>query len=72
METYENIVGYLGDKASFYLDHVSEKIVKGELQLPNKNVVGRVFVNSNRKPQVLGSLTQLYDHGNLQGTGHLS
>ncbi|WP_445737234.1 class I fructose-bisphosphate aldolase [Mariniflexile sp.] len=72
MKTHENIVEQLGDKASFYLDHVSEKITKDELQLPDKNFVDKVFVHSNRNPQVLRSLAQLYGHGNLKDTGYLS
>ena len=72
MKTYENLVNHLGDKASFYLDHVSEKITKDELQLPDDNFVSKIFVNSNRNPQVLRSLAQLYGHGNLKDTGYLS
>jgi class I fructose-bisphosphate aldolase len=72
MKTYENLVNHLGDKASFYLDHVSEKITKDELQLPDENFVSNVFVNSNRNPQVLRSLAQIYGHGNLKDTGYLS
>ena len=72
MKTYENMVENLGDKASFYLDHVSEKITKDELQLPDKNIVDKVFINSNRNPQVLRSLAQLYGQGNLGSTGYLS
>ena len=72
MKTYENIVEQLGGKASFYLDHVSEKITKDELQLPDADFVSKVFVNSNRNPQVLRSLAQLYGHGSLKDTGYLS
>lgn len=72
MKTYEDIVGRLGDKASFYLDHVSEKITKDKLQLPEKNSVDKVFINSDRNTRVLGSLSQLYNHGNLAGTGYLN
>lgn len=72
MKTYHDFMELLGDKASFYLDHVSEKITKDELQLPEKNVVDKVFANSDRNTRVLGSLSQLYDHGNLAGTGYLS
>ncbi|MFT0715028.1 class I fructose-bisphosphate aldolase [Flagellimonas lutimaris] len=72
MKTYENIVEQLGNKASFYLDHVSEKITKDELQLPDADFVSKVFVNSNRSPQTLRSLAQLYGHGNLKDTGYLS
>jgi class I fructose-bisphosphate aldolase len=72
MNTYENIVEQLGGKASFYLDHVCEKITKDELQLPDKNFVTKVFINSNRSPQVLRSLSQLHGHGNLGGSGYIS
>tara|TARA_R110001599_G_scaffold19503_2_gene74620 strand:+ start:12998 stop:14059 length:1062 start_codon:yes stop_codon:yes gene_type:complete len=72
MENFENILNLLGDKAPYYLDHVCEKITKDELQTPSKNSLDRVFANSNRNPQVLRSLTQLYNQGNLGGTGYLS
>ncbi|MDT0691418.1 class I fructose-bisphosphate aldolase [Salegentibacter sp. F188] len=72
MDTYKNIVDHLGDKASFYLEYVSKKITKDELQLPGKNFIDNVFLKSNRNPQVLRSLSQLYNHGNLVGSGYLS
>ncbi|MBK5215145.1 MAG: fructose-bisphosphate aldolase, partial [Flavobacteriaceae bacterium] len=72
MKTYEGIVKRLGKKASFYLDHVCEKITKDELHTPGKNSLDKVFGNSNRNPQVLRSLSQLYNHGNLGSTGYLS
>lgn len=72
MSTYENIIQNLGDKADFYLNHVCDKITKDELQTPSTNSIDKVFVNSNRNPQVLRSLSQLYNHGNLAGTGYLS
>lgn len=72
MKTVENITELLGKKASFYLDYVCEKITKDELQIPSKLNLEKVFLNSNRNPQVLRSLSQLYNHGNLGGTGYLS
>lgn len=72
METSKNIVEILGEKAPYYLDHVCEKITKDELQTPSKNSLDKVFGNSNRNPQVLRSLSQIYNHGNLGGTGYLS
>ncbi|WP_166961673.1 class I fructose-bisphosphate aldolase [Yeosuana marina] len=72
MGTYENIIQNLGNKADFYLNHVCEKITKDELQTPSKTCFEKVFENSNRNPQVLRSLAQLYNHGNLGGTGYLS
>jgi class I fructose-bisphosphate aldolase len=72
MKTNINITELLGDKADFYLNHVCERITKDELQTPSKNSIDKVFGNSNRKPQVLRSLSQLYNHGNLAETGYLS
>ncbi len=72
MDIYKKIVENLGNNASFYLDHVCEKITKDELQTPSKNSLETVFGNSNRNPQVLRSLAQLYNNGNLGGTGYLS
>lgn len=72
MKTNENIAEILGEKASFYLDHVCEKITKDELQTPSKTSIDKIFIQSNRNPQVLRSLSQLYNHGNLGKTGYLS
>jgi class I fructose-bisphosphate aldolase len=72
MKTEKNISEILGDKADYYLNYVCEKITKDELQTPSKNSLDKVFAISNRNPQVLRSLSQLYNHGNLGGTGYLS
>jgi class I fructose-bisphosphate aldolase len=72
MKTEKNISEILGEKADYYLDHVCEKITKDELQTPSKNSLETVFCNSNRNPQVLRSLAQLYNRGNLGDTGYLS
>ncbi len=68
----DNIADLLGKKAAFYLDHVCQKITKDELLTPGKYSLEKVFGDSNRNPQVLRSLAQLYGHGNLGGTGYLS
>ena len=72
MKTDKNIVELLGEKADFYLEHVCEKITKDELQTPSRTSLDKVFTQSNRNPQVLRSLSQLYNYGNLGGTGYLS
>ncbi len=72
MKTDINITELLGEKADFYLEHVCEKITKDELQTPSKTSLDKVFAQSNRNPQVLRSLSQLYIHGNLGGTGYLN
>ncbi len=72
MTYYEKIIKYLGDDASYYLDHVCKKIVKDRLPSSDNGWDDTVFINSNRNPKVLRSLSQLYNHGNLAGTGYLS
>ncbi|HSP41157.1 MAG TPA: class I fructose-bisphosphate aldolase [Gillisia sp.] len=72
MDSYQKIVEHLGEKASFYLDHISAKIKKEKLQLPGKNSIDDVFINSNRSPRVLNSLSRIYNHGNLGATGYLN
>lgn len=71
MKKYEEIIHLLGDKATFYLDHVCGKINKNQLQIPQVNIVDKVFIRSDRNTCVLGSLSQLYNHGNLSESGYL-
>jgi fructose-bisphosphate aldolase, class I len=72
MNTHDNLVQLLGDKASYYLEHVCSKIEKERLQKPGGDFIDEVFVNSNRSPQVLRSIAQLYQHGALGGSGYLN
>jgi class I fructose-bisphosphate aldolase len=62
----------LGKEAGYYLNHVSKTIPKESLHLPGPDFVDRVFIQSDRKPAVLRSLQQIFDHGRLAGTGYLS
>jgi class I fructose-bisphosphate aldolase len=61
----------LGDKASFYLNHKA-KVDKESLHLPGPDFVDRIWAQSDRNPQVLRNLANLYNHGRLGGTGYLS
>ena len=69
---YKAIQTYLGDKAGYYLEHQSKTVSKERLHLPSPDFVSREFGNSDRSPQVLRSLQDLYGHGRLAGTGYLS
>lgn len=71
MKNIDTIKEILGSDASYLLDHVSKKIPKHSLNIPDPNAVDK-FINSDRNPQVLRSLAQLYDHGTLGGTGYLN
>src|SRR5688572_7956146 len=62
----------LGDDGRALLEFDSPKISKDLLQVPGPDFVDRVWVNSDRSPQVLRSLQSLFNHGRLAGTGYLS
>lgn len=62
----------LGADADNLLKHESTTISKDLLQLPGGDFVNRVFSQTNRSPQVLRSLSALYNHGRLSGTGYMS
>ena len=72
MKTLEKITQLLGSDASSLLEHKCQKIPMELLQKPGSAYLDEVFVNSNRNPQVLRSLNQLFVHGNLAKTGYLS
>jgi class I fructose-bisphosphate aldolase len=62
----------LGDDGRALLEFNSPKVSRDLLQVPGPDFVDRVWVNSDRNPQVLRSLQSLFDHGRLAGTGYLS
>jgi len=68
----DRIAELLGDQAKSLLKHKSKTIDKNSLHLPGPDFVNRVWLNSDRHPQVLRSLQQMFDHGRLGGTGYLS
>jgi class I fructose-bisphosphate aldolase len=62
----------LGDDADDLLGHESKGIPADDLTLPGPDFVDRVFVGSDRSPQVLRNLQALFGHGRLAGTGYVS
>jgi len=54
------------------LEHTCQAIPKDQLHLPGPDAVERLFLPSNRPPQVLRNLAALYGHGRLAGTGYAS
>jgi class I fructose-bisphosphate aldolase len=72
MSTLSNITQLLGDKSDYLLGHESKTFDKASLMEPGGDFVDRSFINSNRNPQTLRNLENLYDHGRLGGTGYLS
>ena len=68
----KNISELLGKDADFLLKHKSKTISKDSLHLPNPSFVDNIFAQTNRSPQVLRSLQQLFGTGRLANTGFLS
>ncbi len=66
------IVKMLGDKADYLLNHKSKTIDKDQLYVPGPDFIERVVSHSNRNSKVLRNMQQLFSHGRLAGTGHLS
>jgi class I fructose-bisphosphate aldolase len=65
------ITKLLGDSAKSLLEHKAI-VSKDRLHLPGPDFVDRIFTNSDRNPQVLRSLQQMFRTGRLGGTGYLS
>ena len=67
----QSIADWLGSEADSLLTYQA-KVPKSSLHLPGPDWVDRIFVQSDRNPQVLRSLQHLYGHGRLANTGYLS
>lgn len=66
------IAELLGSNADNLLTHTCKTISKENIHLPGPDFIDRIFAGSNRSPQVLRSLHQLYNTGRLAGTGYMS
>ena len=69
--TVDRIAEALGNEADYYLNHTSATIDKSSLYLPGPDFVDNVYTQTDRSPQVLRSLGQMFNHGRLAGTGYL-
>lgn len=67
-----DIHALLGSEADSLLNHTCNTISKDILTLPGSDFVDRAFGQTNRSPQVLRRLQDLYSHGRLGDTGYLS
>lgn len=68
----QEIEKLLGDEAHALLEYKCAGISKEMLHLPGPDFVDRVYSHTDRTPQVLRSLQQLFSHGRLAGTGYMS
>lgn len=66
-----SIESLLGKEAEDLLTHKA-KVSQDLLHLPGPDFVDRIWVNSDRNPQVLRNLQLLYSTGRLANTGYLS
>ena len=66
------IAEYLGDQADYLLNHRCGTIPRENLALPGPDFTERVWLDSDRNPQVIRSLQQIYASGRLGGTGYVS
>lgn len=71
LSTPQSIQSWLGEEAESLLNYQA-KVSKQLLHLPGPDWVERIFAHSDRSPQVLRSLQQLYSTGRLANTGYLS
>ncbi len=71
LSTPTSIESWLGEEAESLLTYKA-KISKEMLHLPGPDWVDRIWAQSDRNPQVLRSLQQLYSSGRLANTGYLS
>ncbi|MFP4089820.1 MAG: class I fructose-bisphosphate aldolase [Cyclobacteriaceae bacterium] len=68
----DNIVKILGDKAEDLLSYQSQTFPKENLMQTSPDFVEQSLGMSNRSPQVLRSMQQLFGHGRMGGTGYIS
>jgi class I fructose-bisphosphate aldolase len=71
LSTANSIESVLGKEAEDLLTYKA-KVSKDLLHLPGPDFVERIWVQSDRNPQVLRNLQQLYSHGRLGNTGYIS
>ncbi len=62
----------LGADAANLLEHTCTTVAANDLHLPGPDFIDRVWLDSDRSPQVLRNLAALRDHGRLGGTGYVS
>jgi len=69
---FSKIQELLAGDAETLLSHISKTIPKENIHLPGPDFVDRIWVGSDRNPNVLRSLQALFDNGRLSGSGYLS
>jgi len=62
----------LGAEADDLLNHKCKTVTKDHLYIPGPDFIDRVFLESDRPAPVLRSLSEIFNHGRLAGTGYVS
>ncbi len=62
---FSKIQELLGADAETLLNHASTTIPKENLSVPSSDFIDRVWLDSDRSPNVLRSLQTLFDNGRL-------
>ena len=65
-----DIFSLLGDKAEDLMSFKCNGIKKEALALPGPDFIDRVFLQSDRNPQVLNNLQRLFGNGRLGSSGN--
>lgn len=68
----DKIFSITDSKLDELLEHKCKTIPKELLHLPGPDFVDRIFADSDRNNRVISSLSRLYGHGRLGGSGYLS
>ena len=68
----DRISALIGKEADSLLNHRCETIPSEHLHLPGPDFVDRIYLITDRNNQVLRSLSNMFNHGRLAGTGYLS
>jgi class I fructose-bisphosphate aldolase len=69
---FNKILELLGKDADSLLQHKCETISKDVLHVPSPGFIDKVFLDTNRNPQVIRNLAAIHNHGRLAGTGYMS
>ncbi|WP_104384297.1 class I fructose-bisphosphate aldolase [Sphingobacterium sp. HMA12] len=72
MQYIEKIQAHLGAESDYLLAFDKPAVSKTMLHLPESTFIDQVYGSSDRTPQVLRSLGQLFGTGRLANTGYLS
>lgn len=66
------IIGLLGDKSDYLLNHTCKTIDKSLIHAPSPTTVEDLWISSDRNNQTLNSLQAILGHGRLAHTGYVS